>query len=128
MFEEFLKVVCALHHDFVRRGSVPRDDLSGQKGLALESVQDLHDQMRDLCETYGADLLFGCEAPSPDTLRHMVGIGGISFFPELYILSEIHIDREFKVLEFDDPEIGREASMDWRWKYRRPRLALARGR
>jgi LysR family hydrogen peroxide-inducible transcriptional activator len=52
-----------------------------------------------------------------DTLRHMVGMGvGISFFPELYIRSEIRADQDLRVLELTGAEFAREMCMVWRTK------------
>ena len=115
LFQEPLCVVCAPDHDFASQDRVSLDDLKNQKVLTLESGHHLHDQVRGLCDSYGAELLYDYEGTSLDTLRHMVGMGvGISFFPELYVLSEIRSDRELKVFQLDDAELTREVCVAWR--------------
>jgi len=119
LFKESLRVVCAPDHPFAKSDRVLLDDLKGQKVLTLESGHHLHSQVRGLCDSYGADLLYDYEGTSLDTLRHMVGMGvGISFFPELYILSEMHSDKELKVLHLDGADISREICMAWRTRSR----------
>jgi len=115
LFREQLHIVCAPDHRFASYDRVSLDDLQGEKVLTLESGHHLHDHVRGLCDSYGAELLYDYEGTSLDTLRHMVGMGvGISFFPELYILSEIRSDRELKVLQLEEAELSREMSMAWR--------------
>ena len=117
LFKETLRIVCAPDHPLANKESVSPGDLKNQKVLTLESGHHLHSQVRGLCDSYGADLLYDYEGTSLDTLRHMVGMGvGISFFPELYILSEIHSDKELKVLSMDRAELSREICMAWRSK------------
>jgi len=115
LFREQLRIVCAPDHRFASYDRVTLNDLQGEKVLTLESGHHLHDQVRGLCDSYGAELLYDYEGTSLDTLRHMVGMGvGISFFPELYILSEIRSDRELKVLQLEEAELSREMCMAWR--------------
>jgi LysR family hydrogen peroxide-inducible transcriptional activator len=115
LFREKLHIVCAPDHRFASLESVSVDDLRGEKVLALESGHHLHDQVHNLCNSYGAEILYDFEGTSLDTLRHMVGMDvGISFFPELYILSEIRSDRELKVLELDEAQLSRKLTIVWR--------------
>ncbi len=115
LFREHLRVVCAPDHPLAKHDKISLKDLKDQKVLTLASGHHLHSQVRGICDSYGADLLYDYEGTSLDTLRHMVGMGvGISFFPELYILSEMHSDKELKVLHLDDADLSREISMAWR--------------
>ncbi len=115
LFKEPLRVVCAPDHPLAKHDRISPKDLKGQKVLTLASGFHLHSQVRGLCDSYGAELLYDYEGTSLDTLRHMVGMGvGISFFPELYILSEIHSDKELKVLHLDTADLSREICMAWR--------------
>lgn len=117
LFKEALRIVCAPDHPLAFKQAVSPDDLKDQKVLTLEAGHHLHSQVRGLCDSYGADLLYDYEGTSLDTLRHMVGMGvGISFFPELYILSEIHSDKELKVLQLDEAELSRDICLAWRSK------------
>jgi len=125
LFKEPLRIVSAPDHPLATRDRVGLRDLKDQKVLTLEAGHHLHNQVRGLCDNYGADLLYDYEGTSLDTLRHMVGMGvGISFFPELYILSEIHSDKELKVLRLKDAELSREICMAWRSKSRIGELGL----
>jgi len=115
LFRESLRIVCAPDHPLAQNDRVSLKELKGQNVLTLESNYHLHRQVRGLCDTYGAHLLYDYEGTSLDTLRHMVGMGvGISFFPELYILSELHSDKELKVLRLEDAELSRYICMAWR--------------
>ncbi len=117
LFKERLHIVCAPDHRFVSLGHVSLNDLQGEKVLTLKAGHHLHDQVRELCGQVGAELLYDYEGTSLDTLRHMVGMGvGISFFPELYIRSEIRADQDLRVLELTGAEVAREMCMVWRAK------------
>ena len=72
------------------RETIRRSDLEGETFLTLERGHRLHDQVRALCEQYGAKLSLDYEGTSLDTLRQMVAMDmGISFLPALYAQSEI---------------------------------------
>lgn len=115
LFREKLQIVCAPDHRLSLLDRVSIADLRSEKVLTLEPGHYLHDQVRELCDISGAEILYDYEDTSLDTLRHMVGMGvGISFFPELYILSEIRSDRELRVLDLDDSDLSREVCMAWR--------------
>ena len=115
LFVEKLLVVCAPDHPFAKKKTISMDDLEGQKVLTLESGHHLHSQVRDLCKTCGATLLYEYSGTSLDTLRHMVGMGvGISFFPELYVMSEVRREREVKVLKLRGTTLSREIGLAWR--------------
>ena len=115
LFDEPLLIVCAPDHPFAAQSRISQKHLKGQKVLTLESGHHLHDRVRSLCDTYSAELLYNYEGTSLDTLRHMVGMGvGISFFPELYILSEIRDGSELKIVQLNEALLSREIFMAWR--------------
>ncbi|MCW8915525.1 MAG: LysR substrate-binding domain-containing protein, partial [Magnetovibrio sp.] len=115
LFEEALFVVGAPDHELCSKPEIALEDLRGQKILTLETGHHLHAQVRQLCDAHGAEMLFDYEGTSLDTLRHMVGMGtGLSFFPELYILSEMRSQKEVKVIQLKGPKISREVCMAWR--------------
>ncbi len=115
LFEEELFVVSAPDHELCSKPEITLDDLQGQKVLTLETGHHLHAQVRQVCDAHGAEMLFDYEGTSLDTLRHMVGMGtGLSFFPELYILSEMRSQKEVKVIPLKGPKISREVCMVWR--------------
>jgi LysR family hydrogen peroxide-inducible transcriptional activator len=93
LFRETLLIVAPVDHDIAREPAADRMDLKGETVLALERGHKLHDQVRALCDEYGANLSLDYEGTSLDTLRQMVGMGmGISFMPALYVKSEVEKD------------------------------------
>ncbi len=115
LFDEKLEIVCAPDHRFASLDRITPEDLRGEKILTLEHGHYLHDQVRGLSNTFDAEILYDYEGTSLDTLRHMVGMGvGISFFPELYVLSEIRSHRELKVLQLHGATLSRKLCIAWR--------------
>ncbi|CCQ72205.1 hydrogen peroxide-inducible genes activator [Magnetospira sp. QH-2] len=115
LFEEAIFVVGAPDHELALADGITLADLKGHKVLTLESGHHLHTQVRELCAAYDAELLYEFEGTSLDTLRHMVGMNvGLSFFPELYIRSEMPTESEVKVLPLEDAALSREICMAWR--------------
>lgn len=90
LFREPLVIAAAREHRLARKPHVERSDLQGETVLALERGHRLHDQVRELCEEFGAEISLDFEGTSLDTLRQMVGMGmGVAFLPALYVRSEI---------------------------------------
>ncbi len=115
LFREPLKVVAAPDHPLATKQHIERKDLAGQKVLAIERGHHLHDQVAQLCEDFGAELLRDYEGTSLDTLRSMVGTGvGIAFLPALYVQSEIRNRGEIAVLELKNANLYREIGLTWR--------------
>lgn len=115
LFQEDLSVVCAPDHELLSKPAITLEDLRGQNVLTLEAGHHLHAQIRQLCDAHGAELLSDYEGTSLDTLRHMVGMGvGLSFFPELYIRSEMPTQAEVKVLKLENADLSRDICMAWR--------------
>lgn len=93
LFREPLWIVAPHDHPLAAKESAEQADLEGETVLTLEREHRLHDQVRELCEQYGAKLSLDYEGTSLDTLRQMVAIGmGISFLPALYVRSEVSQD------------------------------------
>lgn len=115
IFQEQLYVVMARDHILADKAEISGKDLKGQKILTMQTGHHLHNQVKDLCNQYDAELLYDYAGTSLDALRHMVGMGaGISFFPNLYILSEIkgRDDLIVKKLSKDNPT--RNIALIWR--------------
>lgn len=90
LFREPILIVVPVDHPIAAKPAADHEDLKGETVLSLEREHRLHDQMRALCEEYGARLALDYEGTSLDTLRQMVGMGmGISFMPALYVKSEV---------------------------------------
>ncbi|MGH6945721.1 MAG: LysR substrate-binding domain-containing protein [Kiloniellales bacterium] len=93
LFRELLLIVAPVDHRIAAKNVADRTDLKGETVLSLERGHRLHDQVRALCQEYGANLALDYEGTSLDTLRQMVGMGmGISFMPALYVKSEVAKD------------------------------------
>jgi len=115
IFEERLQVGMAWDHHLATKDSLTGQDLKDEKVLAMVSGYHLHDQVKELCDAYGAELLYEYEGSSLDALRHMVVMGaGISFFPALYILSEISDRKDLTVKKIDGERLHRDIAMIWR--------------
>ncbi len=115
LFKEDLLVVCAPDHPFATAQSVSQADLKGEKVLTLEWGYQLHSQVRALCDSCGATLLYEYSGTSLDTLRHMVGMGmGVSFFPELYVLSEVRDENEVAARRLRGEGLFREIGLVYR--------------
>jgi len=115
IFEERLQVGMAWDHHLAKKNFLIVEDLKDEKVLAMVTGHHLHDQVKELCDTYGAQLLYDYEGGSLDALRHMVVMGaGISFFPALYVLSEISERKDLTVKEIKGKRLHRKISMIWK--------------
>ncbi len=114
LFTEPLAVAAAPDHPLARKKRVATTDLQGEHLLALEPGHHLHEQVRDLCEAFGATLLRDYEGTSLDTLRQMAGMGvGLAVLPALYVHSEIAGRGEVAVLKLADESLNRNIGMVW---------------
>ncbi|MDV7340498.1 LysR substrate-binding domain-containing protein [Terasakiella sp. A23] len=115
IFSEDLHVVMANDHPFAQKDTLEGKDLKNEKVLTMETGHHLHNQVKDLCTLYGAELLYDYAGTSLDALRHMVGMGaGISFFPTLYILSEIKGRDGLSVKKLTQNRPTRDIALVWR--------------
>ena len=114
LFRESLQVVAAPDHPLVGRRGLTRSDLQDEAVLAIEPGHHLHEQVRHICDDFGARLLRDYEGTSLDTLRLMVGMGvGIAFLPSLYVRSEIGKRGEVAVLDIN-ANVYRQVGIAWR--------------
>lgn len=115
LFREPLLVAVPSDHRLATKERVDRSDLKGELILALESGHRLHEQVRDLCKEFGADLSMDFEGTSLDTLRQMVGMGtGLSFLPALYVQSEVSNDMQVTAVPMKSHPPFRLIGMIWR--------------
>lgn len=117
LFNEPLFLAVSNDHPLSAKNSVAATKLRGEKMLILEERHQLHRQVHDLADQYGADLQSNYEGTSLDTLRQMVAMGmGVAMLPALYVRSEIaqRESEEVKILSFNDQRIVRTVSMSWR--------------
>ena len=114
LFSEPLMVAAAPDHPLAAKENVVRKDLQGENLLALEPGHHLHEQVRSLCDAFGATLLSDYEGTSLDTLRQMAGMGvGLAVLPALYVHSEIAGRGEVAVLNLTDKSLHRSIGMIW---------------
>lgn len=115
LFREPLWIVAPCDHELAAKEHAERSDLKGETIMALERGHRLHDQVRQLCEQYGANLALDYEGTSLDTLRQMVGMGmGLSFLPALYVRSEVTQDDQVIAREMHSRAPFRMIGMIWR--------------
>ncbi len=115
LFREPLWIVAPRDHPLATKREAERSDLKGEAVLALEQGHRLHEQVRDLCEQYGANLSLDYEGTSLDTIRQMVGMGmGLSFMPALYVASEVLEDRQVIARHIRGKAPFRLIGMAWR--------------
>lgn len=115
LFREPLWVVAPGDHPLAGREHAARSDLKGENVLTLEHGHRLHDQVRDLCDQFGANLSLDYEGTSLDTLRQMVGMGmGISFLPALYVRAEVVQDAQVVARQMRPRAPFRMIGMIWR--------------
>lgn len=115
LFREPLWIVMPNDHDLVESDKITRSDLKGKTFMSLEAGHRLHDQVRELCEQYGAEFSLEYEGTSLDTLRQMVAMGmGLSFLPALYVRSEVLHDRQVAAREMESRAPYRLIGMVWR--------------
>ncbi|MEM9170715.1 MAG: LysR substrate-binding domain-containing protein, partial [Pseudomonadota bacterium] len=119
----------AVDHPLVNEETVPTEALAGLNILCLSPHYYLHDQVRDLCDTFGAHLLRDYEGTSLDAIRQMVGMGmGVAFLPALYVHSEIRSRSEVVVRPVRGRSITRTIGLVWRKSAGRARAYRAIGR
>nr|WP_255670592.1 LysR substrate-binding domain-containing protein [Cognatishimia sp. F0-27] len=115
LFREPLAVVAPADHPIAAMDAVRADQLRGETVLSLEPGHKLYDQVRQLCEDYGASLSHDYEGTSLDTLRQMVAMGmGVSLMPALYIKSEVAHQDVVVARPFSGKAPDRMIGMIWR--------------
>lgn len=120
LFREPLWVVAPKDHRMAGLETVSRADLKGETVLALEQGHRLHDQVKDLCDDFGANLSHDYEGTSLDTVRQMVGMGmGISFLPALYVTAEVMDDDQIVARRMAPRPPSRTIGMLWRRQFAR---------
>jgi LysR family hydrogen peroxide-inducible transcriptional activator len=120
LFREPLLMATSPHHAISKANHAVHQDLKGEKVLLLDNDPYLYDPIRDLCAKTDAVLSLEYKDTSLDTLRHMVGMNmGVSFFPAMYVRSEIHNDDRVIVRSFDSKPLYRSIGLAWRRRSKR---------
>lgn len=115
LFREPLLLATSRDHHLARKSAIERHDLKGETVLALEPGYHLYEQVRGICDEFGATLLRDYEGTSLDTLRQMVGMGqGVAFLPALYVRSEIGNRGEVAIVPLQTRKLTRDIAIAWR--------------
>jgi LysR family hydrogen peroxide-inducible transcriptional activator len=89
--------------------------LRNEQVLTLEKGHALNEQVRDICDACGAEMLQDYEGTSLDTLHHMVIMGlGIAFLPALYVKSGVNAVDGLKLLTIRSKPLTRTIGLVWR--------------
>lgn len=115
LFREPLHLVAPADHPLATRTAVAPADLRGETVMALEPGHQLYNQVRQLCDTMGAELSHDFEGTSLDTLRQMVAMGmGLSLLPALYVRSEVARETLVVSRPLEGPAPARVIGLVWR--------------
>lgn len=115
LYREPLWIAIPVDHPLAQKETIERTDLKGETVLVLESGHRLHEQVRELCDQYGATVALDFEGTSLDTLRLMVGMGmGLAFMPSLYVRSEIAKDTSVVARQLRTRPPSRTIGLVWR--------------
>ncbi|MEM6852147.1 MAG: hydrogen peroxide-inducible genes activator [Pseudomonadota bacterium] len=115
LFREPLYLIVARDHALAEREETTPSDLKGLRVITLSPQYQFHDQIRDLCEDFGATLLRDYEGTSLDAVRQMVGMNmGVGFVPALYAKSEIAPGSEVVAKTLSGRGVTRSIGLVWR--------------
>ena len=115
LFHEPLMIAIPADHPLAAKPVLDRRDIKGQQILTLEPGHRLRDQVRGLCEAFGATLASDYEGTSLDALRLMVQMGmGLSFLPALYVRTEARKDPQVVIRSLRTNPPSRFIGMVWR--------------
>ena len=115
IFREPIQVVLPHDHPYAEERTIAPDMLRGETILSLEPGHKLYEQVRRICDQYGADLSRDFEGTSLDTLRQMVAMGmGLSLMPALYVKSEVAHQDIVVARRFRGTPPSRTIGMVWR--------------
>lgn len=102
-------------HRLSQQGQLKRVDLAGIQVLSIDPRHHFHQQMRDICNDLGVELLGDYEGTSLDSLCQMCASGlGIAILPELYLQSEVGGKNVIAPLPVTDWSATRSIGALWR--------------
>lgn len=89
LFREPLHVVAPPDHPLTGSDTLTERAFAGHTFLSLDHRHHFHDQVQNICDRVGANILEDYEGTSLDSLRQMAGSGvGLAILPDLYVRSE----------------------------------------
>jgi LysR family transcriptional regulator, hydrogen peroxide-inducible genes activator len=85
LFREPIFLAVPSDHPVAASDAISGADLRGQSILVLEKGHALHEQVRNICDEFGAHIMHDYAGTSLNTLHQMVATGlGFTFLPGLY--------------------------------------------
>ena len=115
IFTESLFLVAPPDHTLAQKRKIMPDDFINENFLVIEERHRFFVHIQQLAKEYGFNLLRDFEGTSLDTLRQMIGTGmGISFFPALYVRSEISPREDVITLDLGFSLPQRNIAIAWR--------------
>jgi len=115
LFHEPLQLAISADHKLAKLKTVKKTHLLNENILTLEKEYTHYQQVQQICEELGANILRDYEGTSLDALRQMVIMGmGLAFLPSLYISSEIHRPESLIVSSVENLDIKRTHVLAWR--------------
>lgn len=115
LYREGLFLVAPPEHRLSQQGQLKRVDLAGIQVLSIDPRHHFHQQMRDICNDLGVELLGDYEGTSLDSLCQMCASGlGIAILPELYLQSEVGGKNVIAPLPVTDWSATRSIGALWR--------------
>jgi LysR family hydrogen peroxide-inducible transcriptional activator len=115
LFREPIQLAVAADHPLADRDEVRIEEIEGLPILFLAPDYHLHDQVRALCEEFGATLVRDYEGTSLDALRQMVAMNmGATFVPALYARSEVLRSSDVVAKTVKGRTISRSIGLAWR--------------
>ncbi len=116
LLREPLKLAVARNHRLAQKEIANDEDLKGENILALSRRFTLHNQVADLANSLGANLLYDYEGTSLDAIRQMTAMNiGVSFLPSLYAASEIpEVGGDVVLVPYRPGRLNRSIGLVWR--------------
>ncbi|WP_419903044.1 hydrogen peroxide-inducible genes activator [Kiloniella sp.] len=115
LYEEPLFIGMSREHRLADKEVITPEDLKNEEVLSLGVGHRLFEQIQRLCLELGALVQADYEGTSLDTLRQMVGMKmGISFFPRLYVRSEMVNDPQVVARPIRMKAASRQIGLVWR--------------
>jgi len=115
VFREPLYLAVPSDHRLSAFEAIEPKELGGEPVLVLERGHALHEQVRQICDEFGARVLHDFEGTSLNTLHQMAATGlGLTFLPGLYARSLAKIDTGIKLLTLNGKPLYRTIGLAWR--------------
>lgn len=126
VYDEPFVVAVPKDHEWVKRDSIPSNDLKSETMLLLGNGHCFRDQVLEVCpemsrfSTSGDGIARTFEGSSLETIRHMVSSGiGITVLPRGSVPDMHPDDGMLRYVPFDEPAPSRRVVLAWRKSFTR---------